>query len=84
MICCHCRTRRAYRRGLCQGCYHTPLIRALYPPMERGPKVMVSSGPLPAEPCPFSPWSDGRIATMAARAERGEATKHPLDFRPEG
>lgn len=83
--CRHCQRKPVNRpRGYCWGCYYTPGVRESYGPSTsryavHGVGNLTGVQPLPAEPCPYPPGSEGRIDTLAGRARRGEQLWHPAD-----
>ena len=85
-VCRHCGAEVAARpRGLGWRCYYTPGVREMYPPTSkfavRGVGDGVFPSAVPAVPCPHPAGSEGRLATLAARAAAGEAMHHPGDNR---
>ena len=59
-------------------------MKEQYPPQGKAASRGVGNGnvsaPPPAVPCYHPPGSEGRIATLAGRAERGEQLFHPADY----
>ncbi len=87
--CRHCKVNKAQRnRGLCNRCYLTPAIRALYPAvertgMERGIEDF-NGNPTGVDPLATDtfPGSKDRVAAMQRRAEAGQSLYHPEDYKP--
>lgn len=85
--CRHCRVRKANRRrGLCWVCYGDPAVKGMYGHLPGGygnrREADGEGGHLPAEPTPFPPGSEGKIAAMRERFLRRESLFHPGDARP--
>ena len=85
-LCRHCGVKKINRpRALCWRCFHVEGVKDLYPPLPGSyaansvPKA--GQGRLPKEPTHHPPGSDGKMAVMAERAERGECLFHPDDAR---
>ena len=85
MRCRHCGDRKGVRPGgLCYPCFGVPAVRVRFRSVSRfvrrgvNAETNIQSRP-PAAPCPHLPRSEGRLRTLAERAARGEAMRHPGD-----
>lgn len=87
--CVHCKLRAGCRRaGLCQQCFETPAIRALYPSTSPTARHGNGSGrqnhKQPLAPTTAAPGTPEKVAVLEARADRNEWLFHPADARYEG
>jgi hypothetical protein len=89
-LCRHCGRCPVNRpKQLCWGCYYTPGVADLYPPLSKYGCRGVGHGcggySLP-EPTDAAPGSEDKLAVMAARAKAGVSIFSPLDarWRPDG
>lgn len=83
-LCRHCKGRPFCRPlGLCHSCSRKPAVRALYPSTSKfavkGVGLGYSRSPLPDDPVPFPPGSEGKILAMIDRVKRRQSLFHPDD-----
>lgn len=89
-VCRHCGSRYGNKpRQLCYACYMDPQVRWMHGLIpcksNRHGTAHEYNGPSRrGEPTPHRPFSEGCIAAMQARVERGEAVKQPGDATLDG
>jgi hypothetical protein len=82
--CVHCRRRaRGRAHGLCNTCYYTPDVRALYGEAQSSKRRGVEDGyghrPLPEDTTTAIPGTPEKVAILTQRAELGLSLFHPDD-----